>query len=141
MRVWLPGSPACLRACVPRLSVCMLRVPGHPGAWGQRQQTFFDIFYGESVRVRPGHTYHRATNAGGEGPGQAYSLVVWLGAGTLNGLPASTQPLQREFVALPGTATEFECAGDSATDLVVYLFFPLRDAAALAVPAPLPSRL
>ncbi len=65
--------------------------------WGTQHQVFFDIFYGESLKVVRGQSATRC-----ESKGRAFSAVVWTGRGFINGLfvDASRGDL-RELVA-PG---------------------------------------
>ena len=98
------------------------------GSWGVRSRVFFDVFYGESLLIRPGHQYTRPKEK------TAFSVLVWRGQGIVNEneVNASVES-KREFVCVSDTPLRINCeaaARDTpaaSEGLLIYLFFPLQE--------------
>ena len=88
---------------------------------GKRLQTFFDRFYGEAIDLLPNGTYCIQP---GEKP---FSLVVWMGSGTVNGIDVGANTdFRREMLVCPQATVSIRntSSNDRLLLLSVYPFAP-----------------
>jgi len=93
------------------------------GPWGRRMQTFFDRFYGEAIEVTPGGSYIVEPSP------KPFAMVVWMGAGSVNGLQVSSEDnSHREMLVAPYSTLVIEQNADTDENLLLLSVYPFAPA-------------